>query len=258
MTDDLYAVDARERLRAARGFAAARSTSVPPQVEELPPGFQAHGSRVKELGDIMSPINAWLLFVGPSYGRAPVDLESHYVVAGPQAPTLGRRHPNSVAQGTFFAELARWGTAAFSGSGVFQRPDDAWAMAGLMNLVAGWSGDASKLSQAELVGGAPRFWEAIEIIRPRVVVSLASSVYRTVEKTASTFGAQLESEFSDVVPGGGQTYKPRSRWTRTISGWSFLLASAPNHPSRMSLQTRDETYAYLARQVERAQRRDDC
>jgi hypothetical protein len=258
MTDDLYAVDARERLRASREFAAAKSSSVPPRVEELPPGLQAAGRRVEALGDVMSPINAWLLFVGPSYGRAPDDLESHYLKAGPQAPTLGRRHPNSESQGTFFAELVRWGTAAFTGSGVFQQPDDAWAMAGLMNLVAGWSGDASKLTAEELLGGAPRFWEAVEIIRPRLVVSLTSSVYTTVQKTASSFGAQTEEEIRDVVPGGGQTYKPRSRWTRTTSGWTFLLAAAPNHPSRMSLQVPDETYGYLARQVERAQRRDDC
>lgn len=251
--DDLYAIDPRERLRAARNL-GANSRSVPTQVEDLPPTLQSAGERVKTLGDIMSPLNAWLLFVGPSYGRAPVDLEAHYRFAGPQAPTLGHRHPLSENTGNFFVELARWGTAAFSGSGVFSNPEDAWAMAGQMNLVAGWSGDASRLANEDLLDGAPRFWEAVEIIRPRLVISLASGVYRTAERTASRFGASMESETQDVVKGGGQVYKPRSRWTHTASGWTFLVAAAPNHPSRMSLQVPDETYAYLARLVDRALR----
>lgn len=254
VVDDLYALDPDERLRAARSLGTV--PRIPTQVMDLPSALQAAGERVKALGDIMSPLNAWLLFVGPSYGRAPIDLDAHYRFAGPQAPTLGYRHPLSESTAPFFAELSRWGTAAFTGSAVFDTPQDAWAMAGQMNLVAGWSGDASKLTKAALQAGAPRFWEVIEIIRPRLVVSLASVVYGTVERTASRFGARTEDETRDVVPGGGQTYKPRSRWIQTTSGWTFLLAAAPNHPSRMSLQLPDETYSYLARQVDRARRRD--
>jgi hypothetical protein len=248
---DLYDVDPRERLRIARLHDAAAATTVPPRVDDLPPELRANGRRVEELGDIMSPINAWLLFVGPSYGAAPADLAEHFRYAGPQAPTLGRKHPLSASTGRFFVELGRWGTEAFSRSTVLSLPEDAWALTGQMNLIPGWAGDASRLADSDLARAAPRLWEVVEIVRPRLVVALTGAVYRAAERAASECGGTLGPEQRDLVPGGGQTYRPRWRWAATADGWSFLIAAAPNHPSRISLQIPDQTYSYLARQVHR-------
>jgi hypothetical protein len=123
---------------------------------------------------------------------------------------------------------------------------------GQMNLIPGWSGDASRLADSDLGTAAARVWEVAEIVRPRLVVALTSAVYRAVERASSDCEGTLEPEGRDLVPGAGQTYKPRWRWATTTAGWSFLIASAPNHPSRISLQIPDETYSYLARQVHRA------
>ena len=104
MSDDLYAVDPRARREDGLAGGAASSKCPPRWMGAA--HLQSPGVGSKR-GDIMSPINAWLLFVGPSYG-------GHRSISKHASSLLDlRRRPLVVdtptrGSGALFAELTRW------------------------------------------------------------------------------------------------------------------------------------------------------
>lgn len=241
---ELYSVDPWARLAAARLFAAARSTSHPPRVDELPAELQGAAATLGR--ECFGAINAWLVFVGPSPGGSPAKAEVAARFSGDHVPVLGRPHPHFNYPDTsgFWTRIQTWLFEAFRRGAGIEAAEDALSLSLVTNLLEDQSADSDVLD-TRLPEGLPRFRAVLGAARPRLVVALKRSVFEAILNGLPPGTRRLEEQIYTV-----RRYRPPNVWVEMPDMSRLLIARAPNHPSRQ--HPIPETYEYLGRLVERA------
>jgi hypothetical protein len=238
---DLYSDNPRIRFAAAQALMAPREDWSP---EHLPTFVRdAVASRPLLGREVFGAANSWLLMVGPSPGGSPPGATASPFEDWTYPVDLGRPHrhfsyPDSAG---FWKKIRLWSFEALQRGASIGSDTQALSVSMMMNLREEALADSSVLA-AHLWEGTPRFWSAVEVTRPKLVVALTEDVFQAI--LLSLPGRGRSGAFTKHKV---RQYLPRSCWVSGNNGASFLLARAPNHPSRQ--HPIPETYEYLGRLV---------
>ncbi len=206
--------------------------------------------------------NAWLVFLGPSPGNSggnAIDWNRE------RLPTLGKPHEHFKTQWDsrgFWDRLREWTIQAYKLAGVF--PDDEEAALGLTllaNVLSQKAGKEKGIPEEALVEAMPTVVTQLELVRPRIVVSLTERifelVYREFQKRYKVAPPRKSTLVKTTTRKKGKKVEFQPKYFHIKTNFGLLLiARAPIHPSHQGKYNTGEFDKYLADHIRSVIRED--
>jgi hypothetical protein len=205
-----------------------------------------------------SSVNPWVVFLGPSPGASPAHGDSNYVTRIGRPPTAGEPCESMLYSDSrgFFDRLRLLTCAlidAEAGRSVTQ--PDALALAGMMNLDSGASGEARNVT-IDIDFARWAIDVSIRRLRPRYVVGVGlAGILGKSERLCEVLGEYTGGVFDPNQPPISKSFDGYSRIRYKFRAWPLLNGGAtrqylilfPQHPSRAPM-TSPEVWDHAVRE----------